>query len=95
MEPADHEAVQRAIAAFRGRVRQMRERRGWSLGDAERVSGVTRSHWRKLENGPSEPQLSSLLRIQRAFGLPSVENLFGPMPSERLMEGGESTDSPP
>jgi transcriptional regulator with XRE-family HTH domain len=73
-------AEKSALKAFRKRLRALREQRGWSYGEAERVSGVTRSHWRKLEIGPTEPQLVSLLRLQRAFGLSSLEALFSELP---------------
>jgi hypothetical protein len=33
-----------------------------------------------LETGPTEPQLISLLRLQRAFGLSSLEALFSELP---------------
>jgi transcriptional regulator with XRE-family HTH domain len=65
-----------ARIAFRQRLRASREARGWSLGDAQRMSGVTGSLWRKYENGDVEPKLTQLLRIQRAFGFASLELLL-------------------
>jgi transcriptional regulator with XRE-family HTH domain len=80
-----------ARTAFRIRLRALREERNWSLGDAERVSGVTGSQWRKYEAGQVEPKLTQLLRIQRAFGFASVELLFGALPTEGLLR--EDVDS--
>jgi transcriptional regulator with XRE-family HTH domain len=77
--------------AFQTRLRALREAKGWSLGDAERVSGVTGSQWRKYEIGDVEPKLTQLLRIQRAFGFASLELLFGALPTEELLADGADT----
>lgn len=89
----------RALTAFAERVRELREQRGWSFGDAEAVSGVTRSHWHKLESGSRQPGLLSLLRIQRAFGLSSLDALFGPLPTQQFFtprpDAGKGPDTAP
>lgn len=74
-----------ARTAFCTRLRALRQERGWSLGEAERMSGVTGSLWRKYEQGDVEPKLTQLLRIQRAFGLASLELLFGALPTAGLL----------
>lgn len=74
-----------AVHAFQERLRALRVERGWSLGDAGRVSGLTGSLWRKYEVGDTEPRLTQLLRIQRALDLSSVEMLFGTLPTEELL----------
>jgi transcriptional regulator with XRE-family HTH domain len=81
----------RVLAAFAARLRTLREERSWSFGQAETASGVTRSYWRRLETGKHQPGLLPLLRIQQAFGLASLENLFGPLPSQRLIDDLAST----
>jgi transcriptional regulator with XRE-family HTH domain len=78
------DAERRALTVFSRRLRALREERNWSLGNAEAVSGVTRSYWRKLETGNHQPGLIALLRVQRAFGLASLDSLFGPMPTQAL-----------
>lgn len=94
------EDEKRVLAAFASRLRALREERNWTFGQAEAVSGVTRSYWRRLETGKHQPGLLPLLRIQRAFGLASLENLFGPLPSEQLLDeladiqGAASSTSP-
>jgi transcriptional regulator with XRE-family HTH domain len=43
-------------------------------------AGMAASSLSKLESGGSDPRLGSLLRLQRALGLASIEELLGPMP---------------
>ena len=60
---------------MRNRLRELRERRGWSQAElAERI-GVSRQSANAIEMGRSEPGLGLALRIGRAFGLP-VESIF-------------------
>ncbi len=84
------DSYEAARSAFRTRLRALRVERGWSFGEAQRMSGVTGSLWRKYETGEVEPKLTQLLRIQRAFGFASLELLFGPLPTEGLLSGDES-----
>jgi predicted transcriptional regulator len=51
---------------------------------AARLAGVDDSYWGRLERGECDPTLTSLLRIQRGFGLDSIETLLGPTASTRL-----------
>jgi transcriptional regulator with XRE-family HTH domain len=80
------DGLEDAQRAFQKRIRALREAKKWSLGEAGRASGLTGSLWRKYEEGEVEPRLTQLLRIQRALGLPSVELLFGPLPTEGVLE---------
>lgn len=47
-------------------------------------AGIDKGHWARLEKGRCDPSLTSLLRIQTAFGLDSIEALLGPTPSAAL-----------
>ena len=83
--------IEQAKEAFRRRLCELREAQGWSYVEAAAGSGLTRGNWRKIENGDvDDPSLSSLLRIQRRFGLASIEELFGVPeypPTGRLLSG--------
>lgn len=48
-------AIEEAKAAFRKRLRELRDARGWSYAQAATGSGLTRGNWRKIENGDVEP----------------------------------------
>jgi transcriptional regulator with XRE-family HTH domain len=69
-------------AVLAGRVRNLREDRGWSQRDAATRAGLSRAWWQRLEAGQLDPQLSDLLRLQRVFELATVEALLGMLPSE-------------
>jgi transcriptional regulator with XRE-family HTH domain len=59
----------------------LREFRGkTTLEDLSGRTGLAISAISKLEHGGSDPQLGSLLRLQWAFGLDSIEELLGPLP---------------
>lgn len=62
-----------------------RDNRRWSQRQAAREAGLTQSDWRRIEAGVKDPKLSTLLRIQRVFGLSSLEDLLGQAPSNRLI----------
>jgi len=51
------------------RIRIERERRGWSLTDLARHSGVSRAMINKVERGEASPTASLLGRLSGAFGL--------------------------
>jgi len=50
---------------------------------AERA-GLDGGYWSRLERGLCDPTLTSLLRIQNAFGLDSIETLLGATASSDL-----------
>jgi len=54
-------------------------------------AGLDGSYWGRLEQGRCDPTLTSLLRIQRAFGFDSIETLLGPTASAAL---SRSLDEP-
>ncbi|WP_246793768.1 helix-turn-helix domain-containing protein [Burkholderia perseverans] len=51
------------------RIRAERERRGWSLTDLARQSGVSRAMIHKIERGESSPTATSLAKLAGAFNL--------------------------
>ena len=44
------------------------------------------SEWSRIERGQVEPRLTTLIQIQQALGIASVEALFGRLPSRTLIE---------
>jgi putative transcriptional regulator len=59
------------------RVREMRERKGWSQGElAERLE-VSRQTINAIETGKYDPSLPLAFRIARLFGKP-LESIFLP-----------------
>jgi putative transcriptional regulator len=59
------------------RVRELRERRGWSQGElAERLE-VSRQTINAIETGKYDPSLPLAFRIARLFGQP-IERIFLP-----------------
>jgi transcriptional regulator with XRE-family HTH domain len=60
-------------AHLRGRVRELRGERGWSLDEMSSASGVSRSMLSQIERGRVNPTIAVAFRIARAFGLSLAE----------------------
>ena len=59
------------------RVRELRERRGWSQGELAEQLDVSRQTVNAIETGKYDPSLPLAFRIARLFGL-SIEDVFSP-----------------
>lgn len=57
-------------------------------------AGLDGSYWGRLEQGRCDPTLTSLLRIQRAFDLDSIETLLGPTASAALARSLDDPGAP-
>jgi transcriptional regulator with XRE-family HTH domain len=80
------EVLQRAREEIGHRLRELREQRSWSQGEASRQSGVSQGEWSRIESAETNPGMTTLLRIQHALNLDSVETLFGEPPSRRIIQ---------
>lgn len=79
---AAQETVGRALRAHR-------KAHGLSQAAMGAYAGVHQTEWSRVETGEVDPRLSWLLQAQHLFGLESLETLFGPLPTRRLLtEGG-------
>ena len=64
------------------RIRMERTGRGWTLAETAAYSGLSTGELSDLENGRrSNPGIGSLLSLQRAFDLVTIEQLLGSFPS--------------
>ena len=52
------------------RIRQVREKKGLSQGDIERVTGLLRCYTSRVENGHTVPSLETLERFAAALDVP-------------------------
>ena len=67
-------------AQLGSRLRAARSMAGWSLRELEVRSGVSFGEIGRLERGEVEsPELWTILRLQVALGVPSIELLLGDM----------------
>ena len=76
--PAD--AIEDALAAFAARVVQLRRQSGMTQGQLAARAGLKQSNLSKLERGDHRPLIDTVLRLQHALGLRSIEELFGDLP---------------
>jgi transcriptional regulator with XRE-family HTH domain len=70
------------------RIRQLREEKGLSQGDIERVTGLLRCYTSRVENGHTIPSLETLERFAAALGVPMYQLFFvgdNPPPTPNLM----------
>lgn len=79
------QGIPRDRALLGTRIGQLRARNGWTHHVLARRAGVNGTYLRQLEAGQRNPGLDQLVRLARAFGLSSLEQLFGPLPTEDLM----------
>ena len=59
------------------RVRELRERRGWSQGELAEQLDVSRQTINAIETGKYDPSLPLAFRIAKLFGQP-IERIFLP-----------------
>ena len=59
------------------RVRELRERRGWSQGELAEQLDVSRQTVNAIETGKYDPSLPLAFRIAKLFGQP-IERIFLP-----------------
>jgi transcriptional regulator with XRE-family HTH domain len=84
-DPADQPRVH-----LGNRLRAARMATGLTMERAAVAAGLTRNTIGSLENARfPDPKLSTLLRLMRVYGLSSLEELLGPVPSARLAAAWE------
>lgn len=73
------------------RLRALREQKGLSLRELASRTSLSASRLQQLERDPAaNPSLRTLLALQNAYGLDSIEALLGPLPSSVLAREVES-----
>ena len=72
----------RQAAQVSQRLRWLREERGWAIRELGRRAGLSPSTVGGIERG-AQPDLGSMLALQRAFGCSSLEELLGPFPPSK------------
>jgi len=69
------------------RIRQLREQKGLSQGDIERMTGLLRCYTSRVENGHTVPSLETLERFAAALDVPLYRLFYtddGPPPTPNL-----------
>lgn len=86
MQPKDPKSVSLG-AHIGGQVARLRKSKGIAALAFANETGMSRGTVYKLESGGIEnPSLGTLLSIQSALGLASLEELFGALPSRSWLE---------
>lgn len=85
-------AVAAALARFADALKEHRKAAGLTQLQAARATGTTQGYWSKLEAAGQDPSLGLVLRIVQLFELDSIEALFGPAATGRLMRKSSSAD---
>lgn len=89
-EPPDLEAlvasgVPRGRAAIGVRLGELRFRRGLTRHGLGQQAGMNGTHLMRVELGAASPKLETLAKLANFYGLTTVEQLFGQLPSEELV----------
>jgi transcriptional regulator with XRE-family HTH domain len=74
------DAIDDALAALAARVAQLRQQSGMTQKQLAARAGLEQSNVSKLERGDHRPLIDTVLRLQHALGLRSIEELFGDLP---------------
>jgi transcriptional regulator with XRE-family HTH domain len=72
---------------FAGRLRKLREAKGWSLYRLALVAGLTNQGVIKLEKPGSDPKLSTLLKLAAALGVPACDLIPAAAPERKKRPG--------
>ena len=68
-----HQRIRLKIAS---KIRKLRKEKSWTVEELAEKAGLSKSSLNYIERGISDPKLSSLFNISKAFGL-SIPDLFG------------------
>jgi hypothetical protein len=60
--------------------------------EAARRAGITQASWSRLEGVKHDASLAQMLRVQRLFGLDSIESFFGPDATGLILRGQLDAD---
>lgn len=78
------------------RMRELRTATNMSQVQAASRAGINRTHWGRLEAGTMDVRLQTLLRVQYALGVDSLEGLFskttGDLFGRDPMSSGDASD---
>lgn len=91
VSPAPHvqalllDGIPRDRAVLAARVGELRVARGWTHHVLAQRAGLHGTYLKQMEAGQRNPGLEQLVRLARAFELSSLEQLFGPLPTEAVM----------
>ncbi|MFD8804613.1 helix-turn-helix domain-containing protein [Streptomyces sp. NPDC059597] len=72
--------VAQTLAAMGPRLRVVRERRGVTLADVSRATGISPSTLSRIETGRRKPALEVVLRLAKEYGV-SLDELVGTAPA--------------
>jgi transcriptional regulator with XRE-family HTH domain len=81
---ASEEVLKTARRLLGNRIRELRKAERLSQEEASRQAGITARNWSRIERGELNLRLDSLLGIQAALRVETVDALFGPTTTELL-----------
>jgi ribosome-binding protein aMBF1 (putative translation factor) len=81
----DDSTLEEARRRLAERMVQLRTEAGMSQREAARRGGMNQRNWSRIEQKKLHPRLDSLLRIQYALHVDSLEGLFGPQATRDIL----------
>lgn len=89
---AGNDDVARTLAVMGPRLRTVRERRGVTLADVSRATGISPSTLSRIETGRRKPTLEVVLRLAKEYGI-SLDELAGTAPAPAAEPRGRAPHS--
>lgn len=91
----DTETFQEARDRLAARMRDLRRAANMPQQDAARLAGLDRTSWGRIEAGKLDVRLDTLLRIQYALGVDTLEALFGETTGDLFRHGSSDVARDP
>lgn len=85
--------ISRDRAILAARIGQLRADAGWTYTELSRQCGMNATYLKQIEAGIRSPGVDRLFALARAFRLQSIEQLFGPLPTEDIIGLPEDGDN--
>jgi transcriptional regulator with XRE-family HTH domain len=85
LAPPDDGTMQEARRRLAERMKALRHEAKMSQREAARRGGMNQRNWSRIEQAQLNPRLDSLLRIQHALQVDSLEALFGPQATRDIL----------
>lgn len=90
-DPPEDQAIRAVRDALGARMVELRKATNLSQSEASARAGINVRSWGRIEKAMLNPRLDSLLRIQVAFELDSLDALFAPTTGDLLLRRAGST----
>lgn len=92
--PPSSDTLAAARKQLARRITELRNEARLSQRQAAARAGMDHRNWGRIEAEELNPRLDSLLKVQHALGVDTLEALLGPLPGRQLLDQADGTNQP-